>query len=135
MKAEMKSILSKRVYDMTDRELRIYKKYRARQNRVKRFLIRLFSLIALVSVLTIAGRSLTTKADNADKAHMCKYYRNVSIGYGDTIESIAIDNFDEEYYKSYEAFEKEIREINHISKDTAIVGGEIIFIPYYSEIH
>jgi hypothetical protein len=74
-------------------------------------------------------------ASNSDQRAMQKYYRTVSIDFDDTLRSIAEENFDAEHYMSVNDYLNEIMDINHISENSAISGGMIIYIPYYGEKH
>lgn len=58
-----------------------------------------------------------------------KYARFVSVNYGDTLTSIAENNYSSEY-ESIEKLVDEIKKINHIYGDT-IYAGEKLIVPYY----
>jgi hypothetical protein len=130
-----KAFNRRRVTEMSDREYNSFKRKRAASLRMKNNTIKLVILIVSVLILTVSIKAITAMASNSDQRAMQKYYRTVSIDFDDTLRSIAEENFDAEHYMSVNDYLNEIMDINHISENSAISGGMIIYIPYYGEKH
>ncbi len=124
----------KRVTEMSEREYIAYKKRREASLNTRNIIIRFVFITAVAMILTISIKAITTFASSSAGAEQ-KYYKTVSIGYNDTLESIAESNYDPSHYSTAKDYLQEIMDINHLSADSAIGGGQIIYIPYYSEIH
>ncbi len=125
----------RRVTEMSDREYNSFKKKRAAALRMKNNTIKLVIFVVSVLVLTVSIKAITAMASSSDHRAMQKYYHTVSIDFDDTLQSIAEDNFDADHYINVNDYLMEIMDINHISEDSAISGGMIIYIPYYGEKH
>lgn len=125
----------RRVTEMSDREYYSFKKKRAAALRMKNNTIKMVIFILSVLILTVSIKAITAMASNSDQRAMQKYYRTVSIDFDDTLQSIAEENCDTEHYMSVNDYLNEIKDINHISENSAISGGMIIYIPYYGEKH
>ena len=125
----------KRITEMSEREYVSFKKMRSAMLRMKNNIVKLAMILVSVMILTFSVKAITAMASNADHKAVQKYYKTVSIGYDDTLYSIAVENFDSDHYRDVTDYLKEITDINHISEDSAISGGAVIYIPYYGEMH
>ena len=70
--------------------------------------------------------NVTSSAQNTYTAETV--YTNMHIGAGDTLWSIAADNYSAEY-GSFNDYLDEIRSLNHIGDDDTIHAGEYLVIP------
>ncbi len=84
--------------------------------------------MALCSFFSIKAFANTdnTKADSFGT----KQYKSVMIYCGDTVESIAQDNYNA-LFASVDQMSEEIRSINHISYDEKLIPGNYLVIPYF----
>lgn len=60
-----------------------------------------------------------------------KQYKSIMIYCGDTVESIAEENYCFQY-SSVGKMASEIRSINNLSKDEVLIPGNYLVIPYYT---
>lgn len=112
---------------------------RIRNNKIRRNRIvrrQFTALIAVITVILIAlvftATSLSTDAQSEVYAPEFKYYKNVTVTYGDSLWDIAKANYPSEHYKSINSYISEICSVNHISEADMLRAGENIIIPYYS---
>jgi hypothetical protein len=54
------------------------------------------------------------------------------VKYGETLWSIAEEYLDDEHYASIEDYIKEVKKINSLKDDEAIIAGRYIVVPYYA---
>ena len=57
-------------------------------------------------------------AHTEDQAISYKYYKSVSVAYGDSLWDIAKENISYDHYKDINTYLDEVRSINHLSDDT-----------------
>lgn len=119
-----------RVSDMSDREYRMYKRNRRAVYNAKKNLIRFVAGIIMVMVIIIGFKAASAHVNATNRIDEHKFYKTVNVGYGQTLESVARDNFDE-HYDSFEEFFNEIKSINHVNEKSAMAGGKLLYIPYY----
>ncbi len=84
------------------------------------FLFILFFTLFLISKMTYAN----------ENESVTKQYKSITIYCGDSVASISED-FATHGYTSYDKYAKEICSINHISRETTLIPGNHIIIPYY----
>ena len=125
----------KKITEMSESEYIRFKSKRAFYYRKKQMLFSLLIISLLIIVLSMLIKGISTNAATVDKSGKCKYYKTEMIGFDRGIDKIAEDNFDPMFFDSVDDLKQEIMEINHISYDSAIPGGLIIYVPYYSDIH
>lgn len=125
---------SKRVSEMNDREYAAYKSRRAALYRRKQVLFSLAVTAVLIVLFSALLKGISSNAASVDNGK-CKYYRTEMLRYDMTLEDMAKENFNPEYFSSVAALKKEIMEVNHIDENSAIPGGLILYVPYYGEIH
>ncbi|MBR1650483.1 MAG: hypothetical protein IJ691_04890 [Lachnospiraceae bacterium] len=126
---------TKKITEMTDREYAIFKKRREAYYIRRKFLLSVAATILMIFVLSLAIKGFASNASNADKEQKCKYFKTIMLEYGKTLDDIAEEYYDPAYFTSAESVKKEIMEVNHINEYSAIPGGYIIYVPYYSDIH
>jgi hypothetical protein len=102
-----------------------------RRERELRRHILIFTVSAAVAIiLTIAGGSLISRAQEPGTPVFYKYYTSIRIDEGDTLWSLA-DSYADENFKSREAFIQEVVRTNHLLDET-ICEGDYLIVPYYS---
>lgn len=103
---------------------------RRRQQQRIRSLISICALIFSIIVLfSVSG--LDTNARSTTDKQEYKYFMNYELEHGDSLWSVASDNYDE-HYDSIEEYIEEICIINSISVDTELIAGSSLIIPYFS---
>lgn len=91
------------------------------------------AIIFSVMMLTIVPFSIIAKAyDAAEEKESYKYYTYYTVQYGDTLESIAKEYYDEEHY-TVKSYIREVAGINTIDANSRLRTGTVIAIPYYSD--
>ncbi|MDE7251515.1 MAG: LysM peptidoglycan-binding domain-containing protein [Acetatifactor sp.] len=123
---------SKKICEMTDRELREYKRIiRRRRERRVRFL---FMVMAVWSILicVVSYHSLTSSAKNDTADVMFKYYTSVTVEAGDNLWSIANQYVDYHQYKDKDTYIEEVCSINNLDDAAEIRAGQRLIVPYYS---
>ena len=131
----MNRTMNKRVTEMSDREYAMYKRRRQAAFRRRNFLLSMIIITAFILFLFILIKGISPNAAGYDEYGKCKYYKTEMIRFDKGIAEIAEENFDPQYYSSVDELKKEIMEVNHIDLQSAIPGGMIIYVPYYSAIH
>ena len=125
----------KRITEMSDGEYMRYKRRRAAAYKRRKMLLSAVLIFVLIIVISLFAKAIGSNAASVDTSDKCKYYRTEMIRFDKGIEEIAEECFDPEYFDSVEDIVKEIRKINHISADSAVPGGYIVYVPYYGDIH
>ena len=95
-----------------------------RQHRIA-LILSLFSIIT-ASILLI---SFSTEANDMEHQPSYKYYKSIEITKGDTLWSIANDNFDSAHYKDINV--SEVKKLNTLSSND-IIAGRYVIVPYYA---
>ena len=112
---------------------------RIRQNKIRRkreqrrHLFQLIFAVCFVCVAVMTVSVIRSNASEADQQVSIKYYKNVLITSGDTLESIADTYADDEHYPNKDKYIKEVMQMNHIEDENQIYAGTKIFVPYYSD--
>ena len=100
------------------------------RKRIRKNLILTGVLITMLlcSIFTVKAfaNTDTSSADNFGT----KQYKSIMIYCGDTVESIAEENYCFQY-SSVGKMAAEIRSINNLSYDEALIPGNYLVIPYY----
>lgn len=104
---------------------------RKRQLQVKRNIGMLVVSIITAVVLCVFAISISTQASGLERTAQYKYYKSIEVSNGDTLWSIAAENFDTEHYKNIQEYVKEIKEMNAMKSDH-IMSGSCLIIPYYA---
>ena len=114
-------------------EVRIRANKIRRQRIFRKQVIMLASVVALV-IFTVLffGNTLKLDAQSDTFTPEFKYYTTVTVHSGDTLWSIASENFNSDHYDSVGAYVGEICTINQIADQQTINAGESIILPYYS---
>ncbi len=102
-----------------------------RKRQVRHHMIALIlSLIIMITVSFLLA-SFSTEANDMEHQPSYKYYKSIEIAKGDTLWSIANDNFDPDHYKDIYEYVSEVKKLNTLSSD-AIVAGNYVIVPYYA---
>lgn len=112
------------------RSRRRYEKKR-RQREILQKTVFAFFTLCLVIGLSISYQALITKASSPSDTIQYKYYKSVSVAYGETLWSLASENYTNGYESIYD-YIYEVKEINHLSEDEAVLAGQALILPYYS---
>lgn len=130
MRAQADVRTHKNIREMTDRELRNYRRMlRLEKERRQRYIkvgITSMAIFAFILICLISG-SIKTQANGG-----FKYYTSVTVEKGETLWSIADNFIDYEYYKDKNAYVAEVEKINHLDSEEMLLSGQILIVPYYS---
>ena len=112
-------------------ERRIHNNKIRRQRQLRRnMLVMLFS-IALILTLSIGGFAFGSKAQDKDEVILYKYYSNIVVQYGESLEDIAETYFCEAKYDNYEEYINEVLTVNGLHSEN-VTPGTYLIVPYYS---
>lgn len=102
-----------------------------RKRQVRRH--RLALILSLFMIITVSFLliSFSTEANDMEHQPSYKYYKSVEIAKGDTLWSIASDNFDSAHYRDINEYVSEVKKLNTLSSDE-IVAGRYVIVPYYA---
>ncbi len=102
---------------------------RARQVRRQKSLIIIGVLITMAFISFFSVRAFADTGNTSD-FFGTKQFKSVKIYCGDTVESIAEDNYCA-LYPSVGKYAQEIRKINHISEGEELIPGNYLVIPHF----
>lgn len=126
---------AKRIYDMTDRELRAYKRELRRRKALRRrwMLAGMTAVVTFCLVLigTLSYHAIKSKASTGQELRF-KYYTAVTVQCGDTMWDIAEEYIDYGEYQDKQAYIAEVCSINHMNDDASLRAGQQLIVPYYS---
>lgn len=121
----------KNINDMSDRELRSYRRVlRLRRERRRKCMtlgLTLIAVFCMVMICTVSYGSIKSQANSG-----FKYYTGVTVESGETLWSLADKYIDYDYYKDMNSYIAEVQSINHLDDDEAIQAGQMLVVPYYS---
>ena len=122
----------RRIREMTDRELREYKRSirRRRERRARVLALALAAWAILICV--VSCQSLTSNAKDDTEDAMFKYYTGVTVEAGDSLWSIANRYADYRQYKDTATYIAEVCSINNLEDAAEIRAGQRLIVPYYS---
>lgn len=121
----------KSIYEMNDKELRIYKRMLHRRRAIRRRLMMALMTICLIMVGVVSYHSIKSNASTGEEINF-KYYTNITVSYGDTLWELADNYIDYTEYENKEAYLAEVRNINHLDEAFSIRAGQNLILPYYS---
>lgn len=124
--------IKKSVYDMTDRELRIYKRKLRRQREIRRRCMSFVMTLGLIAICAVSYHSLKTSANSGTDSINFKYYTNVNVAYGETLWDIADEYIDYKEYKDKNEYIAEVKSINHLDDEANVKAGQFLVVPYFS---
>lgn len=107
---------------------------REQQLRNRTITVVILLTFVLVGILSITLGSILSQAKTYSDRKAVKCFSSVMIGYGETVESLINDYYDEDYYSSVSSFKQEVMDINSIDEYSNITPGNYIILPYYTEL-
>ncbi len=116
---------------MAYREIRIAENKKRRLKIVRRQRIAL-ALLTFLIVFGIAFIFATLLIKAQDEREPFKYYTQIEIHSGDTLESIA-DKYLTDAEDSRQHYINEIISTNNLDDDGSILAGDTLIVPYYSK--
>jgi len=122
----------KRVYDMTDRELRAYKRNKRRQREIRRRCLTIIATVCLVLIGALSYHAIQSNASTGQEEINFKYYKNITVQYGETLWDIADDYMDQDEYRNKAQYIAEVKNMNHLDDACSIKAGQKLIVPYYS---
>ena len=122
----------KKIYQMTDRELRTYKRKLRRQREQRRRIASVILTVCLITMCVVSYHSLTTSANTGADEVPLKYYTSITVKGGESLWSIADTYIDYAQYKNKESYIREVCSINNLEDASEIRAGQKLVVPYYS---
>lgn len=123
----------KTIREMTDRELRTYKRKLRRQKEICRRCIMMLMTFCLIITCAVSYHSIKSSANTGNEELHFKYYTNIRVVYGETLWEIADEYMDDRQYSDKESYIAEVRNINHLDEESSIQAGQYLIVPYYSD--
>lgn len=122
----------RRLDQMTEREYRAFQRERRARRRLQCRLLQ--ALFSLCLILVIAGsfHGIRSSASTGEDVVLYKYYTQVYVPYGETLDSLADAYIDYSRYEDKDAYVSEVMHINHLTDADAIRTGQSLILPYYS---
>lgn len=121
----------KRIYrEMDQSERRIVRNRIRRKRQIRRNILVTGMAVFLILSLSATFFSFRSKAGSDSEQIMYKYFKSISVSYGDTLSTYA-DDYNVESEQERESYIQEIMRINHLEDET-IRSGEYLIVPYYS---
>ena len=111
-------------------EQQIRRAARAREVRREKLFLIIGVLITMALCSFFSVKAFANTDNTQADSFGTKQYRSVMIYCGDTVGSIAEENYSYEF-SSVDRIEREIRSINHLSSDEVLVPGNYLVIPYF----
>ncbi|MDE5823667.1 MAG: LysM peptidoglycan-binding domain-containing protein [Lachnospiraceae bacterium] len=102
-----------------------------RKRQVRYHIIAVILSLFLILTISFLFISFSTEANDMEHQPSNKYYKSVEISKGDTLWSIANDNFDSAHYKDINEYVTEVKKLNALNSDNIIAGSHVI-VPYYA---
>lgn len=116
---------------LTDRELRRYKRYLQHKKIMRRRVAISILSILLILLFVFSFSSISQAGENIPETTY-KYFTYHTVDKGDTLWSMAEEHIDYSFYDSIQDYVSEVKEINHLTDDTILIGQTIV-IPYFSD--
>ena len=118
--------------DRDSREYRAYRRMIRKRKALERKCILTVLSICLITIGILSFHVISSKASGMEEKTTFKYYTSVTIGYGDSLWTIADRYMDSDYYRDKSAYITEVCQINSLAKDSQIIAGQKLIVPYYS---
>lgn len=115
---------------MDQSERRIVRNRIRRKRQIRRNILVTGMAVFLILSLSATFFSFRSKAGSDSEQIMYKYFKSISVSYGDTLSTYA-DDYNVESEQERESYIQEIMRINHLEDET-IRSGEYLIVPYYS---
>ena len=61
-----------------------------------------------------------------------KYYKSITVNYGDNLWTIANDMYSSDHYDDINDYITEVCNINNLADASDIIAGKSLIVPYYS---
>lgn len=119
------------IREMTDRELRAYKRSLRRRREIRRRCMLFLMTFCLIMVCAVSYCSVKSNADTGNDLSF-KYYTGIIVAYGDTLWDIAEQYIDYDQYSDKNAYIEEVKSINHLNAEADIKAGQHLVVPYFS---
>ena len=88
------------VYEMTDRELRTYRRELRHKREIRRKCFVLAATLCLILLGTVSYHAIQSSANTGEETLSFKYYTNVTVAYGESLWNLADDYIYYYHYKN-----------------------------------
>ena len=113
------------------RRKQIFRNQMARKRKDRLFKMTAMMVVMISVFAMMLGAFVLRSKAESDKNHKFKYYTGIRLEYGDTLWSIADEFMDSEFY-THASYVEEVKSINHIHDEDAVIAGKMLIVPYYS---
>lgn len=122
-------------YDYMDRveNRRCRRLAAAKQVKRRKMLIIIGVMITMAFISFFSIKAFANTDSTSSDSFGTKQYKSVMIYCHDTVESIAADNYGFGF-SSVDDMAREIRSINNLTADEALIPGNYIVIPYFGNV-
>lgn len=121
----MKEHMNNQISERRIRNNRIRRRRQLRRN----ILISFFSIFMILTLSFTCFVIMSSAKDDTPITY--KYYTQITVAYGESLEDIALQYMTEEY-TSVESYIKEVKQMNSIRGDHKVYPGDYLIVPYYS---
>lgn len=131
--SQMEVFMNTTTYPMTNRELLRHKKQLHKRKIIRRRIAASILSTLLILLFIFSFNSMVHATEELPETTY-KYFCYHTVDKGDTLCSLAEEYIDYKYYRNIYEYVLEVKEINQMKDDTIRVG-QIIVIPYFSNIY
>lgn len=124
------SNVTRREMELHQYRMNLYKR-RKRQRDMKKLVYKIL-ITTVFLVLLVSTPKAFAQEVNTDSYEKC--FESICVGYGESLESIALSKMDSRFYNSADEYISEVMRMNGL-KSEHITPGNYIVVPYYVEIH
>ncbi|MGN0401083.1 MAG: LysM peptidoglycan-binding domain-containing protein [Acetatifactor sp.] len=114
--------------DWKEKEMRAYRRKQRLKRERRNKLLLLFAMLLVIGGLALPSCAIKSNANDG-----YKYYTDIIVQPGESLWKIADRYTDYNHYKDINTYISEVRHINHIEDDSALIAGQMLIIPYYSD--
>lgn len=115
---------------------RILENKRRRRAQMKRHIFQTVFAAMFLGIALLCANSMSSKAEEEKRGDVpAKYYKNICVGQGETLTSIARLYADKEHYGTLSEYIEEVAYMNHLENVDDIRAGYYLIIPYYAKQH
>lgn len=111
-----------------------YRRIKRRREVQKRIFLAAATAV-LVLAFSLSWHAVVSRAESRDLRPAFKYYTSVAIESGDTLWSLAEQHVDGVHYTTRSSYIEEVCRINNIEQASVIQAGDILVMPYYSDLY
>ena len=114
-------------------EIRIRNNKIRRRNIVRRQFVMLMAVVSvLIFIIMFNLSTFNSDAQSDTYTPEYKYYKSITVNYGDSLWTIAGDMYSSEHYNDMNDYIDEVCNINNLADASELIAGDSLIVPYYS---